>query len=140
MNIDGITTGIVLDHIKGGRGMEIYRLLGLDKLNCTVAIIQNASSTKYGRKDIIKIDGEIDLDFDMLGYIDSNITVDIIKDCKLEKKLHVSCPDILTNVIRCKNPRCITSTEQGIDQQFKLVNREKKVYRCVYCDTEYSEN
>ena len=139
MNIDGIHTGIVLDHIKAGRGMEIYRLLGLEKLKCTVAIIQNANSTKYGRKDIIKVDGDIDLDLDMLGYIDSNITVNIIKDGVLSHKLRVSCPEILTNVIRCKNPRCITSVEQGIDQQFRLVDPAKKVYRCVYCDAEYSE-
>ena len=139
MNIDGIHSGIVIDHIKAGEGMKIYRLLGLDRIDCTVAIIQNATSTKYGRKDIIKVDGDIKLDLDMLGYIDSNITVNVIENSKLVNKLRVTCPDTLTNVIRCNNPRCITSIEQGIDQQFKLVDRKNKIYRCVYCDAEYSE-
>nr|WP_263275637.1 aspartate carbamoyltransferase regulatory subunit [Streptococcus sp. CSL10205-OR2] len=136
MNIDGIRTGIVLDHIKSGKSMEIYDLLKLDKLSCGVAVIQRVMSTKYGRKDIIKIDEDIPLDFDVLGYIDNNITVNRIKEGKLEEKVHLSLPESLTDVIKCKNPRCITSIEQEIVQQFKLVNKDQKVYRCVYCDAE----
>ncbi len=140
MNIDGIKNGIVLDHITAGKGMRIYELMKLNELDCMVAIIQNAASTKYGRKDIIKLDGEFDVDLDMLGYIDQNITVDTIRDGKLVKKQHVDLPETLTNVIHCHNPRCITSVEQGIDQKFRLVDRENKIYRCVYCDTEYRQN
>ncbi|MDD5922995.1 MAG: aspartate carbamoyltransferase regulatory subunit [Eubacteriales bacterium] len=139
MNIDGVRNGIVLDHIQAGKGMQIYSLLGLEKLDCTVAIIQNAVSTKYGRKDIIKVDGKLDLNLDMLGYIDQNITVDFIEDCKLIKKVHVDLPETLKNVISCHNPRCITSIEQGVEQEFYLADREKKIYRCRYCDTEYRE-
>ena len=137
MNIDGVKTGIVLDHIKAGKSMQIYELLGLDKINNCVAIIQNADSAKYGKKDIIKIDQIIDLDFDVLGYIDSNITVNIVKDGKLERKHHMELPQTLKNVVKCKNPRCITSVEQGILHTFKLVDRENKVYRCIYCDAEH---
>ena len=137
MNIDGVKTGIVLDHIKAGKSMQIYELLGLDKINNCVAIIQNADSGKYGKKDIIKIDQIIDLDFDVLGYIDSNITVNIVKDGKLERKHHMELPQTLKNVVKCKNPRCITSVEQGILHTFKLVDRENKVYRCIYCDAEH---
>ena len=137
MNIDGVKTGIVLDHIKAGKSMQIYELLGLDKINNCVAIIQNADSAKYGKKDIIKIDQIIDLDFDVLGYIDSNITVNIVKDGKLERKHHMELPQTLKNVVKCKNPRCITSVEQEIVHIFKLVDRENKVYRCIYCDAEY---
>ena len=137
MNIDGVNTGIVLDHIKAGKSMQIYELLGLDKINNCVAIIQNADSAKYGKKDIIKIDQIIDLDFDVLGYIDSNITVNIVKDGKLERKHHMELPQTLKNVVKCKNPRCITSVEQGILHTFKLLDRENKVYRCIYCDAEH---
>ena len=137
MNIDGVKTGIVLDHIKAGKSMQIYELLGLDKINNCVAIIQNADSGKYGKKDIIKIDQIIDLDFDVLGYIDSNITVNIVKDGKLERKHHMELPQTLKNVVKCKNPRCITSVEQEIVHTFKLVDRENKVYRCIYCDAEH---
>ena len=137
MNIDGVKTGIVLDHIKAGKSMQIYELLGLDKINNCVAIIQNADSGKYGKKDIIKIDQIIDLDFDVLGYVDSNITVNIVKDGKLERKHHMELPQTLKNVVKCKNPRCITSVEQGILHTFKLVDRENKVYRCIYCDAEH---
>ncbi len=140
MNIDGINNGIVLDHISAGKGMRIYELMKLDRLDCMVAIIQNASSTKFGKKDIIKVDGTgFKLDLDMLGYIDQHITVDTIENGRLVKKQHVDLPEELTNVIRCHNPRCITSVEQGIDQKFRLSNRQKKTYRCVYCDTEYRE-
>lgn len=139
MNIDGVSTGIVLDHIKAGKSMQIYELLGLDKLDCCVAIIQNAESSKYGKKDIIKIDGKIDLDFDILGYVDNNITVNIVDNGRLNKKVHLDLPETLTNVIKCKNPRCITSIEQEIPHKFKLVDRANKTYRCIYCDTEYTE-
>lgn len=137
MNIDGVNNGIVIDHIKAGKSMMVYELLGLDKIDNCVAIIQNASSTKYGKKDIVKIDELIDLDYDLLGYVDSNITVNIVKDGKLDKKLHMELPDKLKNVVKCKNPRCITSVEQEIVHTFKLVDKEKKVYRCVYCDAEH---
>ena len=137
MNIDGVSTGIVLDHIKAGKSMQIYELLKLEKLNNCVAVIQNADSSKYGKKDIIKIDQLIDLDRDVLGYIDSNITVNIVKDGKLYEKKRLELPETLTNVIKCKNPRCITSIEQEIVQKFKLVNKDKKVYRCAYCDAEH---
>ena len=137
MNIDGVKNGIVLDHIKAGKSMQIYELLKLDKIDNTVAVIQNATSAKYGKKDIIKIDEIIDLDYDVLGYVDSNITVNIVKDNKLDKKLHMELPETLKNVIKCKNPRCITSVEQEIVHEFKLVNKEKKIYRCAYCDAEH---
>ena len=137
MVIDAIKNGIVIDHIKAGKSMEMYRILGLDKLQCSVAIIKNVSSAKMGKKDIIKIDQLIDLDLDILGYVDSNITVNIVKDGKLHEKKHLALPETLTNVIRCKNPRCITSVEQGIVHVFKLVDKEKKVYRCAYCDAEH---
>lgn len=136
MNIDGVKTGIVLDHIQAGKSMQIYKLLKLDKLDNCVAIIQNASSEKYGKKDIIKIDQLMDLDFDVLGYVDSNITVNIVKDGKLHEKKHLTLPETLTNVIQCKNPRCITSVEQEIVHKFKLVDKDKKIYRCAYCDAE----
>ncbi len=136
MNIDGVSTGIVLDHIKAGKSMQIYELLRLDKIDNCVAIIQNADSSKYGKKDIIKIDQLIDLDFDVLGYVDNNITVNIVKDGKLFEKKHLELPETLTDVIKCKNPRCITSVEQEIVHKFKLVDKEKQVYRCVYCDAE----
>ncbi|MEA4922716.1 MAG: aspartate carbamoyltransferase regulatory subunit [Eubacteriaceae bacterium] len=139
MNIDGVKNGIVLDHISAGKSMQIYKLLKLDKLSCSVAVIQNASSTKYGRKDIIKIDEMIDLDMDILGYIDPNITINIVKDGNLHKKKHLELPETLINVIKCKNPRCITSTEQEIVHKFRLADREKKIYRCIYCDVEHRE-
>ena len=139
MNIDGVTTGIVLDHIKAGKSMQIYNYLGLDKLDCSVAVVQNVRSSKYGKKDIIKIDDEIELDFEMLGYIDSNITINRVKDGVLTRKEHLELPENLTNVIKCKNPRCITSIEQEIVHVFKLADREKKIYRCAYCDVEHKE-
>lgn len=139
MNIDGVSTGIVIDHIKAGKSMEIYKLLNLSELSCSVAIIQNADSTKYGKKDIIKIDEMIDLDLDILGYIDSNITLNFVRKGKLEKKEHLELPLTLTNVISCKNPRCISCNEEGINQRFYLSDRKDKIYRCRYCDVEYSE-
>lgn len=140
MNIDGVNTGYVLDHIKAGKGLEIYNFLKLDKADCTVAIIQRASSTKYGQKDIIKIDGDIPIDCNTLGYMDENITVNRIRDRQLLEKIHLELPEQLTNVIRCRNPRCITSAEEGIDHIFRLADRESRKYRCLYCDTIFSEN
>lgn len=134
MNIDGVKTGIVLDHIKAGKSMDVYKYLGLDKLDSCVALIQNCSSKKMGKKDIVKIDEMIDIDLDVLGYIDPNITVNYIQDGKHVEKKHLALPETLVNVIHCKNPRCITSTEQEIQHVFKLVDREKRVYRCAYCD------
>ena len=139
MNIDGINTGYVLDHIKAGKGFELYHLLGLDKVDCTVAIIQRASSEKYGAKDIIKIDADIELDLDILGFIDPGITVNVIRnDQKVEKK-HLSLPEQLTGILKCKNPRCISSTEQELPQIFKLADKEKRVYRCLYCESAFKE-
>ena len=136
MNIDSITNGIVLDHIKAGKSMQIYQDLELDKLDCSVAIIKNVKSNKLGRKDIIKIDQDYSINLGVLGYIDPDITVSIIKDGKTVEKKKVELPEKLVNIIFCKNPRCITTTEQGIDHIFKLVNREKRTYRCIYCEEE----
>jgi len=134
MTIDSIINGIVLDHIKVGKSMEIYRVLELSKLACSVAIIKNVSSKKEGQKDIIKIDSLIDINLDVLGYIDPGITVNIVKDGKIVEKRKLSLPDMVTGVIKCKNPRCITSVEQELPQVFRLTDREKGVYRCVYCE------
>lgn len=136
MIIGQIKDGIVLDHISAGRGMEIYKVLGLDKLDCTVAMIKNADSVKKGKKDIIKVGQVIDLDFDVLGYIDPGITVNIIQDGKLAKRSHLSLPERVKGIIRCKNPRCITSVEQELVHEFRLADREKKIYRCIYCEHE----
>ena len=135
MNIDSIKNGIVIDHIKAGKGMEIYRFLDLENTDCSVALIQNASSVAFGRKDIIKIDSEISFDTDVLGYIDPGITVNVIKDSRIIKKSHPELPDTITNIIKCKNPRCITSCEQDINHIFKLADRKNGIYRCVYCET-----
>ena len=135
MIIGAIRDGIVLDHITAGRGMDIYNILGLGKLDCTVAMIKNADSDKMGKKDIIKVGKVIDLDFDVLGYIDPGITVNIIEDGKLAKRKHLTLPKTIKDIIRCKNPRCITSTEQELRQEFRLVNAERKLYRCIYCES-----
>ena len=136
LNISGIKEGVVLDHIQAGKSMEIYKYLGLGKMDCTVAIIKNARSSKMGRKDIIKIEGPLDsLDLDVLGYIDHTITVNIIRDERIVEKRCLSLPDRLVNVIHCKNPRCITSIEQELPHIFRLTDREHGVYRCLYCDT-----
>ena len=135
MVIDAISNGIVLDHIRAGRSMELYRILNLDKLQCSVAVLKNVTSRKMGRKDIIKIDEIIDLNFDVLGYVDPGITVSIVRDGKLDRKFSVELPERVTDVIRCKNPRCITSTEQELPHIFKLTDREKRVYRCIYCES-----
>ena len=135
MNIDSIQTGIVIEHITAGRAMRLYELLNLGSLDCSVAIIQNAVSRKMGRKDIIKIDADIPVNFDVIGYVDPTATVNIIRDGKLVEKREIGMPETLTNVIRCKNPRCITSTEQELDHVFRLTDRLKEVYRCAYCET-----
>lgn len=135
MNVDGIRNGTVIDHIKAGMSMDIYNLLGLDELDCCVAILKNVSSGKYGKKDIIKIDTEMDLDLDVLGYLDPHITVNIVRDGKLVGKNHVKLPSELRNVIKCKNPRCITTVEQEIDHVFRLVDPETQSYRCIYCES-----
>lgn len=134
MNIGQIKDGIVLDHITAGRSMEIYNILNLDKLDCTVAMIQNAESTKMGKKDIIKISTLMDLNFDVLGYLDSGITVNIIRDGKVAERRHLTLPERVVGVIKCKNPRCITSVEQELVHEFKLTDPAKKVYRCIYCE------
>lgn len=139
LNISGIQEGVVLDHIQAGKSMEIYRYLGLGKMDCTVAIIKNARSSKMGRKDIIKIEGPLDsLDLDVLGYIDHNITVNIIRDDRIVEKRCLNLPNRLVNVIHCKNPRCITSVEQELPHIFYLADKEKEIYRCQYCDEKYS--
>ncbi len=136
MHIDDIKNGIVIDHIIAGKAMEIYNMLSLGKLDCTVAIIKNAPSKKLGKKDIIKIDSDIDINLDVLGYISPNITVAFVKNGKITEKKHIGLPSTLTDIIKCKNPRCITSTEPGIHHIFKLSNGNTPVYSCIYCDTE----
>ena len=135
MHIDSIKNGIVIDHITAGRGMELYHLLGLDKLDCSIAIIKNVHSNKMGKKDIIKVDGEVVLDMKILGYVDPGVTVDIIKDGNLVEKKRISLPSEIKNVIFCKNPRCITSTEQELPHVFRLTDVENRVFRCIYCET-----
>ncbi|MCI8690444.1 MAG: aspartate carbamoyltransferase regulatory subunit [Oscillibacter sp.] len=136
MNIDSIQNGVVLDHIQAGKSMEIYQYLHLDRLDCSVAIIKNVRSGRMGKKDIIKIDTPMNLDLDVLGYIDANITVNIIRDGVRVEKNHLKLPQKLINVIHCKNPRCITVAESQLDSIFLLSNPERHVYRCAYCDTE----
>ena len=139
MHIDSIQNGIVLDHIQAGKSMDIYKYLHLDELDCSVAIIKNVRSGHMGKKDIIKIDGSLDLvNVDVLGYIDHRITINIIKDGKIVEKKDVKMPKKITNVIHCKNPRCITSIEQELPHIFYLADEEKEVYRCQYCDEKYS--
>lgn len=134
MNVDSIENGIVIDHIRAGKGMRLYYLLGLDKLDVSIAIIQNVSSAKMGRKDIIKVDADISINIDAIGFVDPNATVNIIKNGRLIEKRDIDMPERLTNVIKCKNPRCITVTEQELPQVFKLTDRENKIYRCIYCE------
>mgnify|MGYP000303213527 CR=1 FL=1 len=136
MNIDSIQNGVVLDHIQAGKSMDIYRYLHLDQLDCSVAIIKNVRSGRMGKKDIIKIDSPMEVDLDVLGYIDPNITVNIIRDDKIAEKRTLHLPKILKNVIHCKNPRCITTVEPSLDQVFRLTDRARRIYRCIYCDAE----
>jgi len=134
MKIDSIINGIVIDHITAGSGMKLYGLLGLDELDCSVALIRNVASRKTGKKDIIKIDADIPVNFDVIGYVDPGITVNIIRDGVIAEKRVIELPATLTNVIKCKNPRCITTVEQELDHVFKLVDRNTKTYRCIYCE------
>ena len=133
MHIDSIKNGIVIDHITAGLGMTVYRLLKLDELDCAVAIIKNATSRKMGKKDIIKIDSSISINLDVIGYVSPNATINIIEDGKIVRKEHIDLPKKLTNIIYCKNPRCITTTEQEIQHIFML--SDKGDYRCIYCET-----
>ncbi len=137
MHIDSIQNGIVIDHITAGQGMELYRLLGLDALTCSVALIKNVNSRKMGKKDIIKIDADMTLNMDILGFVDPDVTVDIIRGGELVEKRKIDLPQTLTNVLTCKNPRCITATEQELDQVFRLTDPVHRVYRCIYCDTSH---
>ena len=134
MNIDSIKNGYVIDHIQSGNAMKIYDLLKLNELDCQVAIITNAKSKKTGKKDIIKIDRDIEIDLDKLGFIDPNVTVNIVKDNVIVEKRKLRLPEKVVNVAVCKNPRCITSIEKSLDQVFNLTDREKQVYRCKYCE------
>ena len=135
MIIGQIKDGIVLDHITAGLGMTLYNFLGLDKLDCQVALIKNADSVKMGKKDIIKIDRVIDINMDALGYLDPGVTVNIIKDGKLAKRQNIDVPERIENVIKCKNPRCITTVEQELPHVFTLRDKENRVYRCLYCES-----
>lgn len=140
LNVSSIEEGFVLDHIQAGKSMDIYKYLKLDKLDCTVAIIKNARSNKMGKKDIMKIECPIDvIDLDILGFIDHSITVNIIQQNKIVEKMELSLPKQIVNVIRCKNPRCITSIEQGLDHVFVLTDPEKEEYRCKYCEQRYKK-
>ena len=136
MIIDSIKNGIVIDHITAGKGMELYNILGLGERDCAVALLQNVTSSKFGRKDIIKIEGVMEVDWDLVGYVDPNITVNIIRDGSKVEKRQLKLPETITGVIHCKNPRCITSVEQELQQVFKLTDREKRIYRCLYCETQ----
>ena len=140
LNISGLSEGIVLDHIEAGKSLDIYYHMGLDKLECQVAIIKNARSSKMGRKDIIKIEGGLDkLDLQILGYIDHNITVNIIQDNKIVEKKTLKLPRKITNVIKCRNPRCITSIEQELPHVFYLADEHSEIYRCMYCEEKYGK-
>ena len=137
MTVDSIKNGVVIDHITAGKGMQIYELLGLDDPEATVAIMKNVTSTKMGRKDIIKIAAEIPVNTDLLGYVDPGVTVNVISEGKLVGKKKAELPEHLTNVIFCRNPRCITTTEQELPHVFRLTDREKREYRCLYCEAKY---
>ena len=134
MNIDSIQNGVVLDHIQAGKCMQIYKYLHLDELDCSVAIIKNVRSGRMGKKDIIKIDSPMEVDLDVLGYIDPNITVNVIRNGEVAERRGVELPEKVVGVIKCKNPRCITSVEREIVHEFKLTDPVKKVYRCIYCE------
>jgi len=140
LNVDSLKKGIVIDHIKAGKSMEIYNYLNLDKADYTVAIIKNVSSKKMYKKDIIKIENNIDLNLNILGYIDPNITINVIENDKIIKKLKLDPPETVKNVMQCKNPRCITTIEQEIDHIFILIDKEKAVYKCIYCDHIYKKD
>lgn len=138
MNIDIIRNGIVIDHIARGKAMELYTMLGLERLECPVAVIKNAPSKKTGKKDMIKIDEDIELSLDVVGYVAPNATINFIRDGKIVEKKHIDTPKKLVNIIKCKNPRCITTTEQEIEHIFELMP-DGENYRCIYCDTKASK-
>lgn len=135
MNIDPIRNGVVIDHITAGSGMKLYELLGLGSLDVPVAIIKNASSSRSGKKDVIKIDADIPVDLDVIGFVDPHATINIIRNGEVAEKKTIGLPKTLKNVIKCKNPRCITTTEQELAHVFRLTDMKNKVYRCIYCDT-----
>ena len=138
LNIGGLKEGVVIDHIKAGGAMEIYNYLGLENLDCSVAIIKNAKSNKMGKKDIIKIEGPITVNLEVLGVLDENITINVIQDNKIVEKKALPLPEVVTNVIKCKNPRCITSIEQELPHRFKLTDKKNRIYRCMYCEQTFS--
>ena len=140
LNIDSVEKGLVIDHIQAGKAMEIYHYLNLDKMDCSVAIIKNAKSKKLGKKDIIKVENTINMDLKVLGLIDPNITINVIDKSVIIDKINLQLPQEIENVVKCKNPRCITSIEQEVTHKFRLTDKEKKIYRCVYCDTAYEHN
>jgi aspartate carbamoyltransferase regulatory subunit len=140
LNIGGLNQGIVIDHIEAGGAMKIYSYLNLEKLDCSVAIIKNAKSNKMGKKDIIKIEGHLDIDLDILGVLDRNITVNIIENGQIITKRNLNLPEKVTNIIKCKNPRCITSIERELPHSFKLTDKQKGVYRCIYCEQAFKRN
>ncbi len=140
LNIGGLTKGVVIDHIEAGGAMNIYSYLNLEKLDCSVAIIKNAKSNKMGKKDIIKIEEHLDMDLDILGVLDRNITINLIEDGKIIEKRNLYLPEKVTNIIKCKNPRCITSIERELPHSFKLTDKEKGVYRCIYCEQAFKGN
>ncbi|MBR2695918.1 MAG: aspartate carbamoyltransferase regulatory subunit [Parasporobacterium sp.] len=135
MNVDSIQNGIVIDHISAGKGMMLYDLLGLDQLDASIAIIKNVNSHKMGKKDIIKIDADIPVDLDLIGYVDPDATVNVIKNGILVDKRSPELPETLVDVIKCKNPRCITCVEQELKHIFRLTDKERRIYRCIYCET-----
>ena len=139
MKIGHIENGIVLDHITPGNGMNIYNVLNLGKLDCTVALIKNADSPKMGKKDIIKISTHLDIDLDVLGYLDPGITVNIIRDGQVAEQKKLALPERVVGVIKCRNPRCITSVEREIVHEFKLTDPQKQIYRCIYCEHKASK-
>lgn len=140
LKIDSVEKGLVIDHIQAGKAMEIYKYLNLDKMDCSVAIIKNAKSNKMGKKDIIKVENNIHMDLKVLGFIDPTITINVIDNGVIIKKINLELPEEIENIAKCKNPRCITSVEQEIVNRFKLTDRINKIYRCVYCDTAYEQN
>ncbi len=137
LNIGGLKQGVVIDHIKAGMAMEIYQYLDLEKLDCSVAIIKNAKSNKMGKKDIIKIEGPISIDLKVLGVLDDSITINIIENDRIVEKRTLELPERVTNIIKCKNPRCITSIEQELPHTFKLTDRKNRIYRCIYCEQKF---
>lgn len=138
LNIGGLNEGVVIDHIKAGGAMEIYNYLQLEKLDASVAIIKNAKSNKMGKKDIIKIEGPLTVNLDILGVLDENITINIIKDNQICEKRTLQLPEMVTNIIKCKNPRCITSIEQELPHRFKLTDKQNRIYRCLYCEQKFA--